>query len=424
MKKLALFSVLILFFVQLSFSQENFVPGYIVKQPGDTIQGLIDYRNWGKNPKNVCFKNNSQAATACFSPSEIIGFGVKEDAYVSGFVEIELSERNLNHISPERELKLRTDTVFLLTLVNGEKSLYLYRDSRGYEHFYFRQGSEFKLLIYKKFLKKYVPNYNDMNGIKHAAMENKRYVGQLLLYLNDEPSLVSLINRSSYTQESLVGVFKAYYKATQADPEIIVESQKDKVEFGVLGGMTISSIDFSQTGINSFDKVDYGGSVNFTGGFYCDLIISRNLEKWSLNNEVLYISFQSTGSYEDYRSENQYLRFFNSIDVSHLRVNNMVRYKHPVGTNYWFANAGVTNGFIMKQNNWTRTESKFYSNEEENETSFDINRHEFGFNFGVGLRIKRMTFESRYETSGSVTVGQNVYDTSFNRLFFLLGFRF
>lgn len=32
-------------------SQEKYLPGYVKTLEGDTILGLIDYRNWNNNPK-------------------------------------------------------------------------------------------------------------------------------------------------------------------------------------------------------------------------------------------------------------------------------------------------------------------------------------------------------------------------------------
>src|SRR4051794_17362318 len=39
-----------------SFGQKNYQPGSILRNNGDSERGLIDYRNWPKNPKTVLFK--------------------------------------------------------------------------------------------------------------------------------------------------------------------------------------------------------------------------------------------------------------------------------------------------------------------------------------------------------------------------------
>ncbi|MFZ4726623.1 MAG: hypothetical protein ACOYMD_14400, partial [Paludibacter sp.] len=40
------------------YSQENYVKGFIIKQNGDTLNGLVDYRNWSVNPKQIQFKKS------------------------------------------------------------------------------------------------------------------------------------------------------------------------------------------------------------------------------------------------------------------------------------------------------------------------------------------------------------------------------
>ena len=55
------------------FSQQNFVPGYIIQQGGDTLKGFIDYRNWAKNPAKIKFKKTEQAAVTEYKPFDILG---------------------------------------------------------------------------------------------------------------------------------------------------------------------------------------------------------------------------------------------------------------------------------------------------------------------------------------------------------------
>ena len=47
--------VIILFIIsfQKTFSQENYLPGYVIKQDADTLYGYLDYRNWEKNPNKI-----------------------------------------------------------------------------------------------------------------------------------------------------------------------------------------------------------------------------------------------------------------------------------------------------------------------------------------------------------------------------------
>ena len=53
------FNKLVLFFLLFPFftnAQSNYKPGYLVTIKGDTLHGLIDYRQWDNNPGAVAFK--------------------------------------------------------------------------------------------------------------------------------------------------------------------------------------------------------------------------------------------------------------------------------------------------------------------------------------------------------------------------------
>ena len=78
------FLVLVILSIQVSYSQENYVPGYIVKPNNDKTTGYIDYRNWEKNPSVVRFKTTIDRKPTSFKPLDIVEFGTQDEIYVSG----------------------------------------------------------------------------------------------------------------------------------------------------------------------------------------------------------------------------------------------------------------------------------------------------------------------------------------------------
>ena len=54
MKKLCI--TLLLFLPVSLFAQSNYKAGVIVNQKGDTIRGLINYKEWIQNPVTIDFK--------------------------------------------------------------------------------------------------------------------------------------------------------------------------------------------------------------------------------------------------------------------------------------------------------------------------------------------------------------------------------
>jgi len=82
------------------------------------------------------------------------------------------------------------DTVFLQTMIQGIKSLYHYKDSDGKDNLYIKQNECFDLLVYKKYLKIY-------EGAS-VVLENKKYTGQLTVYLQDCQQILSKIYSTAY----------------------------------------------------------------------------------------------------------------------------------------------------------------------------------------------------------------------------------
>ena len=129
----------------LSFSQQNYLPGFIITTQQDTVQGFINYKNWAISPKKVHFKNKIDSEEISYTASEISKFEVHDEDYISAVVEIEISTRNANSLSEGPELNIKIDTVFLQTILGGSKGLFYYNPlprlipfatPKRYEHLY------------------------------------------------------------------------------------------------------------------------------------------------------------------------------------------------------------------------------------------------------------------------------------------------
>ena len=132
------------------FSQKNYLPGYVVTLTGDTVHGNIDYRNWDKNPRIISFKPSAGDEIIQYPVTGIKKFLVLDEMYESAIVRAETSPYQFDQLNFDKELKFRTDTIFLQAVIEGEKSLYYYKDKNAKEHFYIKSGQEFELLVYKK----------------------------------------------------------------------------------------------------------------------------------------------------------------------------------------------------------------------------------------------------------------------------------
>tara|TARA_B100000949_G_scaffold214142_1_gene209458 strand:+ start:12250 stop:13515 length:1266 start_codon:yes stop_codon:yes gene_type:complete len=415
LKKFGLLLIGMLTF-QLALSQGNYFPGYVIKKSTDTLYGYIDYRNWDQNPDKINFKTNTESNPISFNPIDIIEFKVDGELYVSGIIKTEVSPTQTNRLNYNPRMNTKVDTTFLQTLFRGEKSLYYYKKYDGGRNFYIKENSGFKLLTYKRYLKQ-------QDG-KDVVTENRNYLGQLSLYLNDCETINSKLENTSYKQKSLIKLFEYYYECSQSDVSFQKELEKIHVETGILAGASLTSLKFSDA-LPYLVEADYNESINFSAGIFFDFILPRNQGRWSINNEVLYTTYEVNGSYEEYQNENFYSLTTTEFEYTYLKINNLVRFKNPIGHLSLFFNGGISNGFVINEKNYKKEVSVFYPEERvvEELALNDTRKHELGFLIGTGLKYNRYSLEVRYEKANGMS-DYATLSSSTDRLYVLLGFRF
>ena len=321
--KRVLFLLSGVFFFNIAFSQENYLPGYIINSENDTLHGYIDYRNWGSNPFIINFKEKADSKVQDLTPLDIKGFHVLDEFYVSAIVENEISSIKIKDLNQNSSLKLKTDTVFLQTLFNGDKSLYYYKTTDGKDNFYIKIDSTYDLLIYKKYLTNKEGNL--------LVTSDKKYIGQLSVYLNDCPNIRKKLINTSYTLNSLEKLFKFYYESTNSKVQFLKKKEKIKPEFGALAGLSYSSLEFYGEKFPYLIGIDFGHSINPVFGLTFEIFPARNFRKWSICNELIYTTYSFKGYYEDIKNDNYYSKISTELSYSYLKINTTIRFKYPIG---------------------------------------------------------------------------------------------
>jgi len=402
---------------QLIFSQENYISGYVIKNNSDTVHGLIDYRNWSYNPNTINFKKNMKDDPVSFSPNDIKEFKVGKEIYVSGTIKSEISSSQTNQLSYEFSIKTKDHKTFVKTLIRGNKSLYYFKNIDEKENFYIKQDTSFELLIYKKFL--------TTKNSKDLITENKRFIGQLAIYLADCKTIQTQLKNTTYSEKSLMRLFEYYYKCSPDDMNFKKEIEKIKIKFGVFTGISRTTLIFKGDAISDYLAAGYEPSINLCYGLSVDLNMPKDARKWSIKNEIIYSSFLVKGNYLDYQNENQYSTTKTEIGYTFLKMNNLVRYKYPVGPFLLFFNAGLANGFVINETNYKIKETKFYTTNhlDEGEAIPFTRNHELSYILGTGLYFKRFSLEYRFEKGNGISNTTKISSKT-NRNYLLLGFRF
>lgn len=408
----------ILFFIinQLN-AQDNFIQGYLVNKNNDSITGLIHFSDWDKNPNVIRFKSDLQSDEVKYKPLEILAFSVADDIYQSAIVEVETSPWDLQAINEYAAFSFRTDTVFLRILVSGDKSLYYYKPNIGKEQFYLGKDNGYELLLYKEYIKV-------VDGHRNKV-ENNKYKGQLIYYLKDCPKITQIVSSIDYVEKSLLSVFKEYNSCLGQNLNVHDEKKKTTLKWCVIAGISITSVIFEGDKHPILTEMDFSKSNNVTFGGLVDVVFRGNQGKWSLNNELIWSSYETSASYTDIKSPDVYDIYDINISMGYLKLNTMIRFRYPINALSIFANLGISNGIAIKNSSSAIKNSHFYSSVDSDPIPplADFRTYEFGYIIGGGLGYNNINLEFRYEIgSGFSTITS--LKSKVNRMFITVFYTF
>jgi len=392
---ISLLLIIFSFFPTSLFSQKNFLKGEIITKDDKVIKGEIKYKNWSVNPKTISFRKNDKEDITEYSPSEIKEFTVADEKYIGALVEIETSRMEEEYLSISREFNFEKKLVFIQAIIQGEKSLYHYKDSRR-TFFYIQEGSEYILLNYKKYI-------NEINSKKYVK-ENKSYLSQLNKYLSDCPKIQQELGSLKYELNEMEKVFREFYQCVEKEIDFQKITEKPIQKMGVLGGISLSILNF-RTSTNSFQTLTnatFTPSYNlFVGGSY-EIVFPRNFYRFSVNNEIIYSSpYRIEGKLESIVNENNYDNHHFEFKFSYINVNSMFRMKvAELEKIKLHLNFGLSAGLAISRSTKRIRERKLNSTSLEfieYEAIPNPNRHEFGLLSGIKIQAKKLLFEFRYQ---------------------------
>jgi len=367
-----------------TFAQKNFQPGSVVKLNGETITGEINYKNWKKTPEKIVFRQEKNSASVSYGVEDISSFSVADDIYKRAIVDIVEREDDLSKLKIGDSFPSRVDTVFLLTIVSGPKSLYYYTDN--VDHFYItNDDGTFQLLTFRKF----------KDGQGNVATI-KFYISELKAYLKN---CAVMSENIKYKFTDLRKAFLSYYDCVGRDPEYFQKPGNEKFELGLVVGATNTAFNVSTSTSDLIGKVDYSKSNDVTAGIFADIIFPRQRGRISLNNELMYSSYKAEGTYHSVVNPFIYDDYTYQFQYSYVKLNNLIRYKFFANNLIIFINGGVSNGFVVNEvNRYIRERTANGEKSSSTGTAFEQTRvWELGLLAGAGLRLNRASLELRAE---------------------------
>lgn len=414
--------LIFLFFVNTLFAQKNYIPGLIIDNDNDTISGLINYQNWAKNPKTIEFRKFEGSQSTIFSPLKIKAFHVAKDIYLSKIAMIDKSPFKTAQLVYKNDINrfIVSDTVFLEVLIHGETNLYSLLDENSKEHFFIHYKDFDGELIYRRYL---------ADG---DAYNLKKYRSQLSYVFQDCPSVSESIIKTNYKKEDLIKIVSKFNTCISTGNTYTKIPDKIKLETAIIGGISASSVSFeSENYFTYLTNSDFGYSVMPVIGLSLNISFPKNRRKWSLYNELSYTQYSLSASITE-KEFNLYTDNDINFDASYLKLSTLIRYSFKLPSKVQpFINLGLTNGIAIKNLNARHYESYFLFDEEKimaNPSSVenainDFRKYEQGLALGLGGKVKKCSFEFRYESTNGFSEYQTL-SSSVKTFYFIVGYWF
>lgn len=410
-KYFTLLLITIKFITCVCYGQASYKNAIIINLKGDTVRGYIDYKNWDNNPDQVKFRENLSSSNKLLSPKDILSFEVEKDRYLSATVEVSYSSSDVNRIkdnSPKPDIKV--ETVFLRTLVDGDKSLYSFKSTASEDNFYIKNHGKFDLLIYKKYIDKE----------SFTILENLNYRNQLYTYFEYPLSLQNAIEGTQYTPSGLRRIFELY-ENKQEQKNTNYKSKKDAVRLtlGAIAGGMHRSLKTREIGY-------FSPKTTPAFGLFFNIALPRNFQRLNLYSDLLYV-------YSKYRDKKDiYETGFSTativdaynLDVSSLKLGNSVRYIFYRQEDFGISlQAGITNSFILSVNNEKTRYTTRYGNTTEEKLSAisNLRKYEQGYILGLGAKKDRYALDFRFEKTNGLSFS---HKSNFKSYYILASYAF
>jgi len=258
MKKLLLFALLIPVF---SNAQNNYKPGFVVTLKGDTLQGAIDYKEWGQNPSKIQFINNQTPGNVEeLSVENTKAFSVTGLEYYRRFVlPISQDQVELNKLTNKLDTSFKIKAVFLRVKSSGKYlTLYSYIDkikSRFYVETYLYPVPE--ELIYHAF--------NDDAGESTSVKFIKRFRAQLIFisqqYHKNTTDIENQISQANYNERDLINIIQL----------INGNASKQYSSASLVGIRWFAGVGINFSSLKYFEPTDY----NFLKGYSASSVFPK-----------------------------------------------------------------------------------------------------------------------------------------------------
>ncbi len=398
-----LLNILAIFFnIQSVSSQESFVEGTINTKDNQTINALLDANTCKTNTDKICYKTFGSDSLKYLRVTEVLSFTLNNQTFESANIIFDPEIRSYAAES-EKDYMPKAHSVFVLPVVKGNVSLYVYYDKNNNEYFFFKEDENFTFLVCYDY---YV--IDETTGTK-TLKRNESFKKQLLNLFIENPNLASKIKDTEYSLNAPGGIKRLFELSNQEEVFQKMESiditnvrKAGKFQFALKAGATIEKLDHDYDDFCNpyyiYFKPDFTYSLGFSIGYAFPYF--KRKPSIHIYCERTPFSFSEESIYKN-RLNNIDTTKRNYSGVSYsiqAVINSTIKTK---GNSEWYYFIGLGyNHAILKENIVT---TYFHGNYQDKTYNYHlISRHPYlVLSGGLGYSYKHLFVEARLKTTSN-----------------------
>ena len=399
-----------------AYSRTKWEPGYLVKNNGDTLRGLIFFRHGHKSPATVSLKLEKDQSASVYKPIDVRMFSVVEDAqqiYYSSFVtDIDHSTITLDQLESSPVVKPTRDTVFSQLILKGKKSLYLYVDRLNRKDHYLVTDEDGRP----------TDLYNKRYFVATDRI-NTTYSGQYKLQLQklfSDCSKITMaqIDATTFTKRNIIKLVDLYNQCTNSAPNYRYIPAKIPVHFGIIAGPDLVTLKLGSAFWNPTGQYNFKPATGYSGGVFLNIVSPHGHRCWSLYNELNFNHYEMHAPDFDNITNAD-------LKLTSLKLLTILRYQYQHFRNLKpFIEAGIGNAYAFQLSATSTSELNTFSGPKYTTAPItDYRNYEQLLVAGIGINYKALGLQLRYETGNGIFLDRDV-SSSTKHIEVLLSFQF
>jgi hypothetical protein len=385
--RLTVLLIFVTLFSEDLHSQSTFREGYIVKNTGEVIEGLVGYSG-NKIPDKCSFKRFDIAVIVSYGPDDIAAFGYKN------------SKRYESVLNEGRKL-------FLEILVKGYLTLFC----RGSEYYISRNNSN------PAQIKQGLISWNEEYPKKEfqGPEEFLKYLSsgktEIKSKIDLDVDLVPIISSINHNEGKNSQVFNA--DITKSEISQKVRQTRGKTNwFGLVYGVNIYSLELKNKSHIFLPVPDRETAMIF--GLSYERVVSMSTDRWSVRADLLYLRqdfYSYTETDESYTQKGKNDAFF---DFTALKVPLQLQYTFRSMKYVPYLNGGISGMFLLNNHYSHIKEFEVYPNDIYISELEDMKFSpvESGITIGGGIKTKLLN-NATLRIEARLEAGSGIFDKKF-----------